>query len=202
MRQRIIDGVFRPAETLKEQSLASEFGVSRNTIRKALLKLASENLVLIEENKSARVRRFSLGEALHYLEIRALLEGLVIRQSVPFLGPSEIAEMRAILAGMKESLRAHELLQFSQRNRFFHDVVYRVCPNHPAVEMIMEIRNLMQQCNIRTMLIPGRGEDSFREHGAILSALEKRNAREAEELMLRHMAGLRETVKNHFELLL
>ena len=89
LRQRIIDGIFRPSESLTELSLASEFGVSRNTIRKALLKLESENLVIIEENKSARVRRFSIGEAIQYLEVRELLEGFVIRQSLPFLGPTE-----------------------------------------------------------------------------------------------------------------
>jgi DNA-binding GntR family transcriptional regulator len=202
LRQRIIEGVYRPSETLTELSLASAFGVSRSTIRKALLKLESENLVIIEENKSARVRRFSLEEALHYLEIRSLLEGLVIRQSLPFFGPAEIAEMQKALAAMKESLDARELLQYSQRNWQFHDVVYRVCPNRPAVEMIMEIKNLMKQCNIRTVLVPGRGEESFCEHGAILSALEKGDADEAERLMLRHMSGLKTVLQNNFDLLL
>jgi DNA-binding GntR family transcriptional regulator len=202
LRQRIIDGVYRPSESLTELSLAAEFGVSRNTIRKALLKLESENLITIEENKSARVRRFSLDEALHYLEIRTLLEGLVIRESVPLLGPAQLAEMRATLSEMKESLDARELLQYSQRNWHFHDVVYRVCPNRPAVEMIMAIKNLMKQCNIRTVLIPGRGEESFSEHGAILVALEKGDAGEAERLMLSHMSGLKAVLKKNYELLL
>jgi DNA-binding GntR family transcriptional regulator len=202
LRQRIIEGVFRPSESLTELSLAGEFGVSRNTIRKALLKLESENLVIIEENKSARVRRFSIGEAIHYLEVRELLEGFVIRQSLPFIGPAELAEMRITLAEMKESLDAHELLQYSQRNWHFHDVIYRICPNRPAVEMIMAIKNLMKQCNIRTVLIPGRGEESFSEHSHILDALEKGDADEAERLMRRHMSGLRTVLQNHYELLL
>jgi DNA-binding GntR family transcriptional regulator len=201
LRKRIIEGVFRPSESLTELSLAGEFGVSRNTIRKALMKLESENLVIIEENKSAQVRRFSKGEALHYLEVRELLEGLVIRQSMPFIGLAELDEMRATLDGMKQSLDARELLQYSQRNWHFHDVIYRVCPNRPAVEMIMVIKNLMKQCNIRTVLIPGRGEESFNEHNHILAALEKGDADEAERLMRRHMSGLRTVLQNHYELL-
>jgi DNA-binding GntR family transcriptional regulator len=202
LRQRIIDGVFRPSESLTELSLAAEFGVSRNTVRKALLKLESENLVIIQENKSARVRRFSVGEAVQYLEVRELLEGFVIRQSLPSIGPAELAEMRATLGEMKQSLDARELLQYSQRNWHFHDVVYRVCPNRPAVEMIMTIKNLMKQCNIRTVLIPGRGEESFSEHSDILDALEKGDADKAERLMRRHMCGLRTVLQNHYELLL
>ncbi len=202
LRQRIIDGIFRPSESLTELSLASEFGVSRNTIRKALLKLESENLVIIEENKSARVRRFSIGEALQYLEVRELLEGFVIRQSLPFIGAAEIEEMRVALAGMKKSLDARELLQYSLRNWHFHDIVYRVCPNRPAVEMIMAIKNLMKQCNIRTVLIPGRGEESFSEHSKILGALEKGDADEAEKLMQKHMSNLRKVLKKNYELLM
>ncbi|MDA8124653.1 MAG: GntR family transcriptional regulator [Deltaproteobacteria bacterium] len=202
LRQRIIDGVFRPSESLTELSLAAEFGVSRNTVRKALLKLESENLVSIEENKSARVRRFSIGEAVQYLEVRELLEGFVIRQSLPLLGPAEIKEMQATLDEMQESLEARELLQYSQRNWRFHDVIYRVCPNRPAVEMIMSIKNLMKQCNIRTVLIPGRGEESFSEHNQILGALVKGDADEAEMLMRRHMSGLRTVLQKNYELLL
>ena len=41
LRQRILDGVFRPSESLTEVTLAAELGVNRATIRKALLKLES-----------------------------------------------------------------------------------------------------------------------------------------------------------------
>jgi DNA-binding GntR family transcriptional regulator len=202
LRQRIIDGVCRPSESLTELTLATEFGVSRNTIRKALLKLESENLVIIEENKSARVRRFSIKEAIQYLEVRELLEGFVIRQSLPFIGPAQLKEMRVALAEMRKSLDARELLQYSQHNWHFHDVVYRVCPNRPAVEIIMTIKNLMKQCNIRTVLIPGRGEDSLSEHSKILGTLEKGDADEAERWMRRHLSGLRTVLQKNYELLL
>ena len=201
IRQRILDGVFRPSESLTEVTLASELGVSRNTIRKALLKLESENLVVIEENKRAKVRWFSIEEVMQYLEVRELLEGFVVRQSVPFLGEGELEEMRAILAEMRKCLETRDLLQYSQHNWRFHEVVYRVCPNRPAVEMTMVIKNQLRRYNIKTILIQGRGEDSFDEHSKILSAVERRDADEAETLMRRHIANLRTVLRNHFELL-
>ena len=201
IRQRILDGVFRPSESLTEVTLASELGVSRNTIRKALLKLESENLVLIEENKRARVRWFSIEEVIQYLEVRELLEGFVVRQSVPFLGEGELEEMRAILAEMRKCLEAHDLLQYSHHNWRFHEVIYRVCPNRPAVEMTRVIKNQLRRYNIKTILIQGRGEDSFDEHRRILSALKRRDAEGAETLMRRHITNLRTVLQNHFELL-
>jgi DNA-binding GntR family transcriptional regulator len=201
LRQRILDGVFRPSESLTEVALATELGVSRNTIRKALLKLENENLVVIEENKRARVRWFTAEEVMQYLEVRELLEGFVIRQSLPFLGKTELAEMRVILSEMTKCLDAQQLVQYSQHNWRFHDAVYRVCPNRPAVDMIMVIKNQLKRYNIKTILIQGRGENSLEEHSRILSALEGRDADKAEELMRKHIANLREVLGRHFELL-
>jgi DNA-binding GntR family transcriptional regulator len=202
LRQRILDGIFRPSESLTEVTLAAELGASRATIRKALLKLESENLVVIEENKRARVRWFSIEEVMQYLEVRELLEGFVIRQSVPFLANAELKEMRAILAEMKKCLKAHDLIQYSQNNWRFHDVIYRVCPNRPAVEMVMAIKNQLKRYNIKTMLVQGRGEDSLDEHSKILSALGRQDADGAETQMRRHIANLRAVLRKHFELLL
>lgn len=202
IRKRILDGVLRPSESLTESALAEELGVSRNTVRKALLKLESEKLVIIEENKRARVRWFSIQEVMQHLEIRELLEGFMIRQSIPFLGDAEIEEMRAILSEMQRCLEVRDLLQYSRHNGRFHDVIYRVCPNRPAVEMTMAIKNQLKRYNIKTILIQGRGDDSLDEHSKILSAIERRDAEDAETMMRRHIANLRTVLQNHFDLLL
>ena len=202
LRQRILDGVFRPSESLTEVTLASKMGVSRNTVRKALLKLESENLVVIEENKRARVRWFSIEEVTQYLEVRELLEGFVVRQSVPFLGNTEIKEMRSILSEMKKSFKARDFIRYSQLNWRFHEVIYLVCPNRPAVDMVMAIKNQLKRYNIKTMLVQGRGEDSLDEHTKILSALERRDGNDADLQMRRHIVNLRSVLKRHSELLL
>jgi DNA-binding GntR family transcriptional regulator len=201
IRKRIFDGVFLPSESLTELTLAEELGVSRNTVRKALLKLESEKLVIIEENKRARVRWFSIEEIIQYLEIRELLEGFMIRQSMPFLGDGEIEEMRTILAEMQKCLEARDLLQYSRHNGRFHDVIYRVCPNRPAVEMTTVIKNQLKRYNIKTILIQGRGKESLDEHNKIFSAIERRDLDGAEAMMRRHITNFRTVLQNHFDVL-
>jgi DNA-binding GntR family transcriptional regulator len=202
IRKRIFDGVFLPSESLTELTLAEELGVSRNTVRKALLKLESEKLVIIEENKRARVRCFSIEEIIQYLEIRELLEGFMIRQSMPFLGDGEIEEMRTILAEMQKCLEARDLLQYSRHNGRFHDVIYRVCPNRPAVEMTTVIKNQLKRYNIKTILIQGRGKESLDEHNKIFSAIERRDLDGAEAMMRQHITNFRTVLQNHFDVLL
>lgn len=60
-------------------------------------------------------------------------------------GEAELAEMESILAIMKEKLAAGELKDYSDGNRRFHDVVYRICPNRPAVEIVLSIKNQLKR---------------------------------------------------------
>jgi len=201
IRERILCGVYRPAESLTELTLAQDLGVSRNTVKKALLKLASENLVVIEENKRATVRSFSVDEVLQYLRVRELLEGLVIREATPAMSDADLAEMESILAGMREKLDEGEMKQYSLGNWNFHQVIYRNCPNLPAVEIVLSIKNQLNRYNVKTIFIQGRGENSFAEHRAILDALKRRDADEAEECMRKHISNIRDVFKKYYELL-
>ncbi|MCX8021507.1 MAG: GntR family transcriptional regulator [Syntrophorhabdaceae bacterium] len=201
LKQRILDGFFKPSESLVEVSLASELKVSRNTIRKALLKLESENLIVIEENGRSRVRYFTAEEVMEYLEVRELLEGFVIKKAIAHLKDSDIDEMRAIFRDMEECIEKGDLILYSQNNWRFHDIIYRACPNRPAVELITMIKNQLKRYNIKTILVKGRGEDSLEEHRRILSAIEKKDGNMAELELMRHIANLRDVLQKHFELL-
>jgi DNA-binding GntR family transcriptional regulator len=200
LRRRIHDGVFRPAESLTEVTLAAEFGVSRNTIKKALLKLESENLIVMKENRRACVRCVSVDEAMQYLEVRELLECLIIRQSVPFLGDDDLKEMSIALAEMRSALDVNDFSKCSQSNRSFYDVVYRVCPNRPAVEMVKMVKNQLTRYNIKTVLIPGRGRASSEEHSRICDAIKKKDVDMAEKLMHEHMVNMRNVLSENFQL--
>ncbi len=200
LRDRILNGIYRPAESLTEIALAQELGVSRNTVKKALLKLASENLVVIEENKRAMVRSFSIDEVLQYLRVRELLEGLVVREAIPKMSDEDFQRMEAILAEMRDHLAKGELKEYSQGNWAFHQVIYDCCPNIPAVEIVMSIKNQLKRYNIKTIFIQGRGDHSFEEHRAILDALTRRDADQAELLMRAHITNMRDVLQKYYDL--
>ena len=83
IKTRIMDGRFHPSQKLIENDLAQSIGASRNTIKKALLKLEQENLVILEPNKGAKIKAFELQEIKNYLEIREVLELSLIHISEP-----------------------------------------------------------------------------------------------------------------------
>src|SRR5690349_19884 len=62
LKDAIMNGVYMPHQRLIEAEVTQALGVSRTTLRAALIRLHEEGLVEIEVNRGARVRAFSLEE--------------------------------------------------------------------------------------------------------------------------------------------
>src|SRR5258707_10330814 len=60
LRQRILEGEFRPGTQLQELPLASSLGVSRNTMREAIRILSLEGLLRRSLHRGAAVSQLSL----------------------------------------------------------------------------------------------------------------------------------------------
>ena len=201
LKEKIISGVLSPAESLPEAELAAQHGVSRNTIKKALLMLESEGFVTIEQNKGAKVRAYSKREVIEYLEVREALEGLLIRQTVPVITEKEIASLEDCLAQMRRNKAEENLLEYSQNNRRFHQILYDACPNRTMAELIINLKNQLRKYNSKTILIPGRSGQGLAEHTEILNALKEREVHKAEQAMCRHIRGVRQVFEQYFDLL-
>ena len=201
IREKIESGVYAPAESLPEVELATEFNVSRNTIKKALLMLENDCFVTIEQNKGAKVRSYSRQEVLDYLQLRVELEGFIIRLAVPCFTEADIARLQEVFACMEERRGANDLLGYSALNQKFHGIIYDTCPNKTAAELLVRLKAQMRKYNTKTVLVPGRGDNSFAEHEAILQAIRNRDAAAAEACMRRHVENVRRTFEENFAIL-
>ncbi|CAM3940353.1 GntR family transcriptional regulator [Catellicoccus marimammalium] len=61
MKEQILSGIWPPTKHIVEQEVAEELGVSRSPIRRAITRLAGENLVQCEPNKGALICERVLG---------------------------------------------------------------------------------------------------------------------------------------------
>ena len=201
IKRNILDGTLKPSQKLIEIQMAEMIGVSRNTIKKALLKLEQENLVKIEDNKGATIKSFTLEEVLNYLEIREVLEGLVARGAAKNISNLGLEKLKNILIQMEIHLSKNEFDKYSMLNKEFHEIIYQSAKNTQAVELITMIRTQLIRYQFRTILIPGRRQDSFAEHTQIYEALLERNEKKVEESVKKHVAGVRQTIENNYQYL-
>ncbi|NEY20820.1 GntR family transcriptional regulator [Bacillus ginsengihumi] len=202
IKQRILDGTYQPSQKLIESDLSNLINASRNTIKKALLKLQQENLVCIETNKGATVKSFTLDEIVQFLEIREVLEGLIAKTAAPYISEDKLSLMENILEEMKGHLENHRFDEYSNCNLSFHNIIYEASSNTQAVSMVQMIKTQLRRFQLKTILVPGRHEESFKEHQKILNALKLRDEKWVEDAVKYHISQVRRTIAENYSFLM
>ncbi|QQE77615.1 GntR family transcriptional regulator [Alicyclobacillus sp. SO9] len=202
IRERILSNVYKPAQKLVETTLSQDLGVSRNTIRLALLHLERERLVEIEKNKGAVVRSFTLEEVLNYFEIRIYLERLIVLSAAEHITAAELKALKATLDKMQRCVDENDLDHYSDLNKEFHNIIYEASTNKQAVEFVVSIKTQLLRYHFRTILIPGRNDSSMAEHTAIYETLERGDKDAAEQAIQVHIGNVRNTIKEFYHYLI
>ena len=184
LRHEILRGSVGPGLPLRQDELAARHGVSKIPVREALLQLVAEGLVTAHPNRGFTVSQLSPQEAEEILEIRAVLECQAVRIAMPNMTDADVARAARILDQAEET---DALDCWSDLNWEFHATLYGPANRKRLIELIRQvsyptdryIRVLIANANYR-----GQAE---REHRAIISACEMRNADAAAALLDQHI---------------
>ena len=175
-----------PGAKLGEEALGEIFGVSRTKIRQALFQLASDKLVTLIPGRGAFVTQPSVKEAREVFEARRMVEAAVLTGFIESATAKDIAALKHHLA---EQHRASETGSTQARNHLlgdFHTVIARLAGNQVMAEIIEE---LVARTSLITLLYQNtRGAaESLGEHRSLMTAIEKRDAKRALNLLLEHL---------------
>ncbi|HET6547025.1 MAG TPA: GntR family transcriptional regulator [Solirubrobacter sp.] len=190
----IVAGELSPGERLIEEELAERLGRSRGAVREAILRLAHEGLVIRERNRGARVRRFTVDEAIEILEARAALESLAAGYAAERRTADEACELQGLVKAMGELHRAGELLAISERNATMHRRILEVSRHQVAHDICARLHSQVVRFQFRTVLAPGRAQKSLAEHRAIISAIVAKDRAAAEQAMRSHLTNVASTL--------
>jgi DNA-binding GntR family transcriptional regulator len=195
LKRDIMEGVYTPRQRLIETELAQVLGVSRATLRAALLRLHHEGFVEIQPNRGAQVRSFSVEEATRILQVREVLEGLAAAIAAEQMTSAQLAELRDIVAEMEQKLATDDLLGHLPLVGRFHQRIIEAAGNEFVGQFLGMLRAPLIRHQFRIILTPGRKDESLAEHREILTYLERRDAMGAKQAMRRHIAQLRRSLQ-------
>jgi DNA-binding GntR family transcriptional regulator len=188
-------GVYTPRQHLVETEVAQALGVSRATLRAALIRLQHEGFVEIQPNRGAQVRSFSVDEATRILQVREVLEGLAAALAAEKATPVQLTELRSLIADMESTLAAGDLLGHLPLVGRFHQVINEAAANEFIDQFLSMLHAPLVRHQFRIILVPGRKDESLAEHREILAYVERHDASGAEQAMRRHMAQLRSSLQ-------
>jgi DNA-binding GntR family transcriptional regulator len=196
LREAIVAGELQPNERLIEADLSKHFGFTRAAVRTALLLLEQDGLVLREPNRGARVRLIGAEEAIEILEAREALEGVAARHAALNATEQDVHDLREILARMRNMLDGGDLLGASDESDTLHARLAEISRHQTVTRLISMLKSQTVRFQFRTILVPGRPEQAFAEHSAIVEAIEARDSEAAERAMRQHLSHIRETLRH------
>ncbi len=186
-----------PGQRLVEEELAGMFGVTRASLRAALIDLTAAGLVERIPNRGARVRVVSLDEAVAITECRMVLEGLCAAKAAERVTGEQAARLTGLAAAMRDAVTSGEPVKYSALNRELHLLVLEISGQSVAADLIARLNGQFVRHQFQLALRPGRPRSSLREHLAIIEAITARRPAEAEDATRRHLSSvitaLRET---------
>ena len=180
VRQGILDFQLRPGQRLIERELMEQLGVSRATVREVVARLASEGLVTIIPQRGAIVTVLTMEEAADIYEMRVALEALAAHRFVERATPQHVADIRAAF-GAFAAFAAVPAVDSDNLERLrvkdaFYKVLFDGAASPPLTQMLTILQSRVRLLRWTSLSVPGRAEETIREMGAIVQAIEAKDA--------------------------
>lgn len=196
LRGRIARQDVPPGAKLRETDLAEEFAVPRTRIREALNALEQRRLVERIPNRGAMVTRLDMSQAFQIYDLREVLEGLAARLATERMPGAHWKKDLDLFKGpMKELVAKNEYDPYIARYEDLRRKIIEAAGNPLLAEMLDTIWEKTQVLIRRILILPGRSEFGRTQHVAMLEAMVRGDAVEAERV---RREGLR-SARAHLE---
>ena len=167
-----------------ERDLAATMGVSRETIRGALLILSTKGIVSVVQGARTRVASADVGDlgmsvlsSKHVTdytlddvhESRLMIEARVAVLAAKRVEPATLEQLAALIVAQEGS--THDPVRFLIADREFHTTLYQSCGNAVLSDIATTLYSYLLDHRRLAVAAPGAIAQSIEDHRVILSAL-------------------------------
>ncbi len=190
LRKAIIRLDFAPGERLRLTEICEALGVSRSPLSEAIARLATDRLVEVLPQSGSFVSRLSMTEVRQEMFIREALELAAIEQVVQHVSDDQVRLLRRNMRVQQAMLEDKDHAGFYEHDAQMHELILSFTGHHRLHEIAASAR--AQVDRVRHLVLPPTGyiEDAYREHQAIVDAIEKRDPRLARQALRHHLDQL------------
>ncbi|MHA1548593.1 MAG: GntR family transcriptional regulator [Alphaproteobacteria bacterium] len=191
LRRDIVSLKLTPGTPVSEKELAQRYGVSRTPVREALLQLSEERLVEVIPRSGTFVSRIPLSVLRESMAARIALEGVTVRAASETASTAQIAKLNTIIRRQRKEAAAANESAFHVSDEDFH-LCLATIGNYPGIwGLVQQAKAHIDRCRRLTLPQPGRMNLVIEEHSAIVDAVARHDADEAETQMEAHLNKLK-----------
>ncbi|WP_158282003.1 MULTISPECIES: GntR family transcriptional regulator [unclassified Azospirillum] len=189
IRSRIVEGDLQLGETISENALAQDLGISKTPVRDAMQQLRAEGLVDILPSRGTVVFSMSADDVEQLGTYRELLETAAVRLCME-REPSILAKGLAEVVGrMHPAIADDDLKVYRHLDADFHQCIFESSGNQYLLEAYMRVSVRIQALRTRLSLDPKHIRDSYNEHIQMLDMVRGGRTDDLVALMSFHVSN-------------
>ncbi len=200
----IVDGDLKAGQPLRESSLATRLGISRNSLREGIRLLEQSRLVKYEVHRGAVVSTPTLEDLDALYRTRLMLETMAV-QEIP--SPAALDEVERAFAQLEESVESKEVEPIVAADLAFHQAIIGLLESERLSAFYEQISKEMifyfTVLSYADEEYANPDEPILARHTEIVEAIRRGRRTEASELVTAHImanfARLKEILQERIE---
>jgi len=188
VRKAIVDGIYQPGESVRQEALARQLSVSRVPIREALSRLEAEGLVVLRPRRGYIVKELDVNEIIEIFELRAVMEEHAAYVATKARSSTDIREVQALLERMEVLSEGtfSEAPQWVELNRRFHHRIFASSGRVHLSQAISNYRDWVDAYIRIEIAMTGKLAEAHQDHLQIVQAFVNGDADLAAQLSREH----------------
>jgi len=186
-REKIRTGQFAPGQRLIESDIMRETGVSRNKVREALQRLATEGLLTIEAFRGASVKSITWDEVRQIYKARMAIEGFAAAEFAASDNPGLKQKLKQAQTEMNHWVKQGNHERFAELNSEWHEIIIDGSMNEYFRQFLSRLTIHIYRLLFTIFYSTNRIVVANADHKKITSAILAGKATEAERLMRAHI---------------
>jgi len=199
LRDDIVTMALKPGDVISESDIAGRYGVSRQPVREAFIRLAQQGLLLIRPKRATVVKKISPEGVRQSRFIRESIEVEIIRRVAAAPGEAK-AVLDALIVEQEAASNADDSRRFHPLDELFHRTLARLAGVEYAWQLIDDHKMQLDRVRYLTLGVSS-SQVAIGEHKAIAAAVTAGDGTGAEAAMRAHLARaevlLTQTISDH-----
>jgi DNA-binding GntR family transcriptional regulator len=194
LRRMIVRGQLAAGTEITEAELCDRLGMSRSPLREAIKLLASEGLVELRRNRSARVTAINSRDVGELFETVACIEKSAVELAAGRISRRDLVRLERMQAMLERDFANGDLSAYFTTNHKVHQALVAACGNRVMIATHAQLLARVERARYFALGAQGRWEESIAEHRLILESLARGDGPRAGALLAEHVRRTGETV--------
>jgi DNA-binding GntR family transcriptional regulator len=194
LKSMILANEFEAGAKLKQDQIATMFGVSRMPLHRAFQMLENEMLIESIPRRGFYVTKIDASQLIDAFECREALEGIAARRAAQNITKDQLKYLKSLF---KKFVNVTEInvSEYVESDQEFHNMIMKISGNQILIRLEMLGNNTIRTFRGGLLRPP---HETLSEHLGIIEALEKGDGDLAEKLVRKHTHKSMLTLKDKY----